>query len=164
MATRLRAPRGARRGRKVFFSPAVVGNAIHKEKMERSDPPRGRPVGSGGTYHNLGYGGLKSHYFVPKNSIFMGKSLQVKSGSGNDRTGNRKFFRPGKIGTCSRSPSRERLPRHNPLPRAIDPGQRARRDKEEPPRPVLSPKPEPGHGGHVAGNDPELAQYPTGIF
>ena len=38
MATRLRAPRGARRGRKVILSPAVVGDAIHREKMERSDP------------------------------------------------------------------------------------------------------------------------------
>ena len=52
MATRLRAPHGARRGWKVLLSPAVAGNAIPREKMERSDPPRGRPFGGGGVIPN----------------------------------------------------------------------------------------------------------------
>jgi hypothetical protein len=52
MATRLRAPHGARQGRKVLLSPAVVGNAIHREKMERGDPPRGRAFGGGGVHPN----------------------------------------------------------------------------------------------------------------
>jgi len=52
-APRLRAPRGARRGSSVFSKMLPV-----------IDPPRGRPVGGGGTYHNRGYGGLNPHYSV----------------------------------------------------------------------------------------------------
>gem|GEM_PF-5550583 len=33
--------------------------------------------------------------------------------------------------------SPNRLPRHERFPIAVDPGQRVRRDQEEPPRPVL---------------------------
>jgi hypothetical protein len=36
-------------------------NWKNAEKKDRIDPPRGRPVGGGGTYHNRGYGGLNPH-------------------------------------------------------------------------------------------------------
>jgi hypothetical protein len=53
-APRFRAPRGARRGSAVFSVMLTV-----------PDPPRGRPAGGGGNYHNRGYGGLNPHYPMP---------------------------------------------------------------------------------------------------
>jgi len=57
-APRLRAPRGARRGR------------LPESRMKRSwRPPRERPAGGGGTYHNRGYGGITPHHSPRKISI-----------------------------------------------------------------------------------------------
>ena len=62
---RLRASHGARRGSSVFLEISVV------------DPPRGRPVGGGGTYHNRGMGGLNPHHSPRKISMFMGNHVDT---------------------------------------------------------------------------------------
>jgi len=35
--------------------------SFFQELKKRPEPPRGRPAGGGGTYHNWGYGGINPH-------------------------------------------------------------------------------------------------------
>jgi hypothetical protein len=55
-------------------------NWKNAEKKDRIDPPRGRPGGGGGTYHNRGYGGLNPHNSVRTISIF------IRTGMNNEFT------------------------------------------------------------------------------
>jgi hypothetical protein len=44
-------------------APPGYGGAVRCfSEIKVLDPPRGRPAGGGGNYHNWGYGGLNPHY------------------------------------------------------------------------------------------------------
>jgi len=50
------------------------GSAVFSDMLIVPDPPRGRPVGGGGTYHNRGYGGISPQNSVSEEFNFHGKS------------------------------------------------------------------------------------------